>query len=218
MNLKNFKYLVLLMMAVLTLSSCSETDDDSNTEFVDWQATNEKAFADTLAYARQQIANGSKEWKVILNWSLQNQSPNADNNGITSNLEYNDDDYIVVHILKEGSGTVSPMYTDSIKVSYRGRLMPSPSYGNGYVFDQTFIGDYDKSTITPTSSKVNNGWIDGYTTALLNMHVGDHWMVYMPYNLAYGATENKGIPAYSTLRFEMILNGYKGLKGAWITE
>ena len=77
------------MMAVFALSSCSE-DDNTVDEYANWQERNEKAFADTLAYARQQIANGSDEWKVILNWSLQNQTPNKDANGNTVSLTYKD--------------------------------------------------------------------------------------------------------------------------------
>ena len=222
MNSKNLKYLFLLLMAAFVLSSCSETDEDeTKTEFAHWQEQNEKAFADTLAYAKQQIANGSKEWKVILNWSLQHQTPIKDTNGNEISLKYDDDDYIVVHVLKEGKGTVTPQYTDSIKMSYRGRLLPSPSYANGYVFDQTFEGEYDKSTIISTSSTVSGGstgWIDGFTTALSNMHVGDHWMVFMPYNLAYGTTDNNSIPAFSMLRFEIILEAYKSTNGKWVTE
>lgn len=80
MKLRISKYLFLLMMAVFALSSCSE-DDNTVDEYANWQARNEKAFADTLDYARQQIANGSDEWKVILKWSLQNQTPNKDTNG-----------------------------------------------------------------------------------------------------------------------------------------
>lgn len=219
MNLKNLKYLFFLLMTVFALSSCSETDEDeTKVEYADWQSRNDKAFADTLAYAKQQIANGSKDWKVILNWSLQQQTPNKDINGNEATLKYNDDDYIVVHVLHEGEGTISPLYTDSIQISYRGRLLPSKSYANGYVFDQTFEGSYSDSTAKPTQTTVNKGWIDGYTTALLNMHNGDHWMVFIPQNLGYGTTENNGIPAYSLLRFEMALNGIKHNKGNWIKK
>ena len=217
MNLKNLKYLFFLLMTVFVLSSCSETDEDeSKLEYADWQARNDKAFADTLAYAKQQgEANG---WYVFRNWSLDNQTPNKDTNGNEASLTYNDDDYIVVHVLHEGEGAESPLYTDSIQVSYRGRLLPSTSYADGYVFDQTFEGTYSSKTAKPTKTTVNYGWIDGYTTALLKMHVGDRWMVFIPQNLGYGTTDNNGIPAYSLLRFELVLNGYKRGSGAWITQ
>lgn len=44
-------YILTLMMAVFVLSSCSE-DNNETIEFDNWQAKNEQAFADTLAYAR----------------------------------------------------------------------------------------------------------------------------------------------------------------------
>lgn len=219
MNLKNLKYMFFLLMTAFVLSSCSETDDDaSQTEYANWQERNNKAFADTLAYAKAQISAGSDEWKIFLNWSLEGQTPNKDQNGNNVNLSYDDDDYIVVHVLHAGSGEESPMYTDSIQMSYRGRLIPTDSYKNGYVFDQTFQGTYDATTALPTKNIVNYGWIDGFTTALLKMHVGDHWQVFIPENLGYGSEERTGIPQYSLLRFEMALNGYKRGKGAWVTE
>lgn len=221
------------MMAVFALSSCSE-DDNTVDEYANWQARNEKAFADTLAYARQQIANGSDEWKVILKWSLQNQTPNKDTNGNAVPLTYKDVDYIVVHVLDKGKGSGCPMYTDSVKVSYRGRMLGTDTYPAGYVFDKTFDGTYDKTTAQVATYAVN-GLVDGFTTALLNMHIGDRWMVYMPYQLAYGTTQSSSstIPAYSMLRFEIVLDSYYRIgqvvpgsraveagkkQGTWITE
>lgn len=233
MKLRISKYLFLLMMAVFALSSCSE-DDNTVDEYANWQARNEKAFADTLAYARQQIANGSDEWKVILKWSLQNQTPNKDTNGNAVPLTYKDVDYIVVHVLDKGKGSGCPMYTDSVKVSYRGRMLGTDTYPAGYVFDKTFDGTYDKTTAQVATYAVN-GLVDGFTTALLNMHIGDRWMVYMPYQLAYGTTQSSSstIPAYSMLRFEIVLDSYYRIgqvvpgsraveagkkQGTWITE
>lgn len=215
MNLKNLKYLFLLMMSVFVLASCSE-DDDSSTEYANWQARNDKAFADTLTYAKTQgEANG---WYVVRKWSLQDQTANKDAAGNLADLTYNDDDYIVMHVLDKGTGTETPLYTDSIQLSYRGRLLPTETYANGYVFDQTFNGAYDAKTAYPSSTTVNAGWIDGFTTALLKMHVGDRVQVYIPANLAYGTSDYNGIPGYSMLRFEIALSAIKRGKGEWITK
>ncbi len=196
------------MMAVFALSSCKE-DDSTTQEFENWQVKNETAFSDTLAYAKKQIAAGSEDWKVILNWSLQNQTPNSYTDGTSVNLTYKDADYIVVHVLEHGSGTTCPMYTDSVRVSYSGRLLPSASYANGFVFDKTFEGTYNKQTARLSTMAVSN-LVDGFATALLSMHTGDRWMVYMPYQLAYGTSgsSSANIPGYSMLRFEMALDSY----------
>ena len=230
MKLRISKYLFLLVMAVFALSSCSE-DDNTVDEYANWQERNEQAFADTLDYARQQIANGSTEWKVIRKWSLQNQIPNKDQNGVQVPLSYKVYDHIVVRVLKEGKGSGCPMYTDSVKVSYLGRLLGTDTYPAGYVFDKTFEGTY-YSAASPVTPTLATGWIDGFTTAMLNMHIGDHWLVYIPYQLAYNTTPNGKIPAYSMLRFEIVLDSYyrpgqvipgsraaaQALKGEWITE
>ena len=206
MKLRISKYLFLLVMAVFALSSCSE-DDNTVDEYANWQERNEQAFADTLAYARQQIDNGSTEWKVIRKWSLQNQTSNKDQNGMDVPLSYKDYDHIVVRVLKEGKGSGCPMYTDSVKVSYLGRLLGTDTYPAGYVFDKTFEGTYDKATAQVTTN-LASGWIDGFTTAILNMHIGDHWLVYIPYQLAYDTTPKGSIPVYSMLRFEIVLDSY----------
>lgn len=212
MNLKDLRYMFLLMMTMLTmstLSSCSE-DDDSYDAYANWQARNEKAFSDTLAYAKQQgEANG---WYVFRNWSLEDQTANKDNYGNTATLTYKDCDHIVVHVLSSGEGTACPMYSDSVRVSYRGRLLETTDKeGNvsaGYVFDQNFEGTYNKSTALLSKFAIR-GLVDGFTTALLKMHAGDHWMVYVPYQLGYGSsTSNSSIPAYSMLRFEIILDSF----------
>ena len=237
MNLKNLKYMFLLMMAVFTLASCSE-DDNSYDAYANWQQRNEQAFTDTLAYAKK-MGEGNG-WYVFRNWSLTNQTPNKDVNGVEASLTYNDYDHIIVHVLEKGEGSGCPMYTDSVKVSYRGSLLETTDKdGNvnaGYVFDKNFEGTYNKSTAQLSSFAVSN-LVDGFTTALLNMHIGDHWMVYIPYQLGYGSTDysSGNIPAYSMLRFEIVLDSYyrpgqkvpvskavqsdadKG-KGVWITK
>ena len=193
------------MMAVLALSSCSEADNTTQ-EFENWQVKNETAFSDTLNYARKQ---NSDDWKVILNWSLQNQTPNQTITGTAATLSYKDANYIVAHVLERGEGTTSPMYTDSVRVSYSGRLLPSASYANGYLFDKTYEGAYNKQTAR-TSTMAISSLVDGFATALLSMHVGDRWMVYIPYQLGYGTSgsSNGSIPGYSMLRFEITLNSY----------
>lgn len=221
------------MMSVVMLASCSE-DDNTVDEYANWQQRNEQAFSDTLNYAKAQIAAGDASWKVIRQWSLDNQTPNKDSNGNDVQLTTKDCDNIIVHVLEEGKGSGCPMFTDSVKVSYRGRLLGTDSYPAGYVFDKTFEGTYDKATAQLTSFAIS-GVVDGFATALLNMHIGDHWMVYIPYQLGYGTTtsSSSSIPAYSMLRFEIVMDSYYRpgqtvpgsraakqavAKGLWITE
>ena len=49
------------------------------------------------------------------------------------------------------------------------------------------------------------GTVNGFATALMRMHRGDTWLVYIPYSLGYGASEQSSVPAYSTLIFMITL-------------
>lgn len=211
---------MMLMVAVFMMASCSENDGEVE-EFADWQNKNETYFNQLYAATQQRIAKGDPNWKIIRNWSLpdDNQTFHAD----LSN-------YIIVHILEKGnSQSGSPLYTDSVKVNYRGRLIPSATYTGGYVFDRSYSGEYNLQTMSPAKFAVNT-LVDGFTTALMHMNIGDRWEVYIPYRLGYGATEqsNGAIPAYSTLIFDMGLAGFYRAKapalqsaakpGAWVQE
>jgi FKBP-type peptidyl-prolyl cis-trans isomerase FklB len=137
--------------------------------------------------------------------------------------------YIIVHVLERGNSTSgSPLYTDSVMVNYRGRLIPSATYTAGYLFDRSYSGAYNPQTMNPAKFAVS-GLVDGFTTALLHMSVGDRWEVYIPYKLGYGTEKapKSEIPGYSTLIFDIGLAGYYRPKaptragvvsGSWIKK
>ena len=203
---------LLLPFASLLFVACSE-EDDTQDEYPNWQATNETYFNKLYAEANKRIAAGDKSWKVIPKWSLQDT------------LHLDADDYIIAHVVSEGSGTETPIYSDTVLVHYQGRLLPSTSYPAGRVFDQTWLNEYNPKTMKPSKMGVSqtviavtqNGQttyqtssnIDGFTTVLMHMHQGDRWEVFIPYQLAYGTedhTTSKGtIPGYSTLVFDLTL-------------
>jgi FKBP-type peptidyl-prolyl cis-trans isomerase FklB len=77
------------------------------------------------------------------------------------------------------------------------------------VFDQTYKStDYVPALAQPKLIGVGEGTIDGITTALMNMHIGDRWRVYIPQELGYRTTDNGSIPAFSTLIFDLSLMAY----------
>lgn len=207
----NILALLVLMFAPLCFMACSESDDTVE-EFPDWKNRNEAYFNDIYEKAKS-INDGS--WKIIRNYTLEDTIP-------TSNT-----DYIVVEVLEEGNGSGCPMFTDSVLVNYRGRIIPSTSYPDGYVFDQSYTGDYNPQTAMPSQLYVGS-LIDGFATALQYMHIGDRWRVYIPYQMGYGTTATTSIPAYSTLIFDISLVAYyrAGVspdpwyvkQGRWITK
>ena len=186
-------YITLALLATMMpamLTSCSETTDE-DTEYADWQSRNDTYFTSIYNQAGTHIANGDTNWKVIRCYTKDPETVDPT-------------DYIVAEVLTESTDNTSPLFTDSVKVHYRGTLMPSASYPNGYQFDSSWTGDYNLNTMMP-SSGVTSGYIDGFSTALMNMHQGDRWRVYIPYALGYNTTEKTGIPAYSTLVFDLTL-------------
>jgi len=50
--------------------------------------------------------------------------------------------------------------------------------------------------------------VSGLATALQKMHIGDRWLVYIPYNLGYGESDSGSVPAYPTLIFDVTLTAY----------
>lgn len=195
--MKNWKYILLALILFPfagMVSSCSE-DSGEEEEFDNWQEKNE-AFISQLA--------SNPNYKKILTYTK---------NATVSNVS--NSDFIYVEVLESGRGTETALFTDSVLYTYRGRLIPSKSYEKGYVFEETFLGDFDWSTASmqkacvswnpdPTSNGTREFlFTPGFCTALQNMKKGDHWMVYIPYQLAYGEEGSSPIPGYSTVIFEI---------------
>lgn len=185
----------MMLLSVWTMASCSEEDNEVE-EFPNWQVTNDNYFNHLSDSVKALLAADPSrtDWKRIKTWS---KSPETE--GVNA-------DYIIVHVenTADAAETASPLYTDSVQVSYVGRLLPSTSYSTGYVFDRTFYGDYDPET----SARVKfttSGVVDGFSTALQSMRRGDRWTVYIPYQLGYNSSASGTIPAYSTLIFDLIL-------------
>ena len=122
--------------------------------------------------------------------TAQTTSTNTPSSGIkttASGLKY--------QVLKQGTGTVSPKATDTVKVHYEGKLL------DGTVFDSSIARGQ------PISFPLN-GVIPGWTEGLQLMKVGDKFKFEIPANLAYGANSpSPAIPPNSTLIFEVELLG-----------
>lgn len=193
---------MLLPLAGLTVcTSCTESDD-SVEEYVDWQKRNTEYFSQIHSTAQQAISAGSMKWKLIPTFSKT----------VGGNLAATD--YVVVEVLEEGTGAGCPLYTDTTRVHYSCSILPSTSYPEGHIVDKSFNGStLNTATDVPLKSAFNT-CVDGWTTAVMKMHIGDRWRVYVPYNLGYGTTNRTNdykdivVPAYSTLIFDLTLAAY----------
>lgn len=94
-------------------------------------------------------------------------------------------------IIKKGTGK-TPTATDKVKTNYRGTLIDGTEFQNSYKLNK------------PAEFLVK-GVIPGWTEALQLMKEGGKWELYIPANLAYGVQGRPGIPANSTLIFEIEL-------------
>jgi FKBP-type peptidyl-prolyl cis-trans isomerase FklB len=86
--------------------------------------------------------------------------------------------------------------TDEVTVQYRGKLL------DGSEFDSTYTRG------TPMSFTVN-GVIKGWQEALVLMKPGAKWQLFVPPELAYGATPKPTIPGGSLLIFDVELLSVK---------
>jgi FKBP-type peptidyl-prolyl cis-trans isomerase len=94
-------------------------------------------------------------------------------------------------ILKAGTGP-KPTASDTVLCNYRGTLI------NGTEFDSSYKRNQ------PLKISVS-GVIKGWTEALQLMPVGSKWQLFIPSDLAYGESGQRGIPPSSTLIFEVEL-------------
>ncbi len=209
-----FKHILILSALVLAalpaIVSCSDNDDDKVNDYRDWQSRNEAYFKTTSATAKKAIQSAKQayganweqhcEWRTFLSYSL---NPTASSNTPS--------DSIYVKIVKTGTGSGCPMGSDSIRAFYYGKLIPTDSHPNGYMFDHsgqsTMVSKiFDHNISVPSKFKVTD-CVRGFATALQHMHIGDRWIIYVPNKMAYD-TERTGIPLKSMLIFEVELVQY----------
>ncbi|MBQ7634521.1 MAG: FKBP-type peptidyl-prolyl cis-trans isomerase [Bacteroidaceae bacterium] len=209
--MKRLLFISTALLLVGMLLSCSEENDNaSDNEYADWKARNEVWFNEQMATAQAAIAQAQavygddwqqhSEWLILRNYLVPAGAPATRS------------DSMPVQIVQRGSGSGSPLYTDTASVCYLGRLMPTELHPLGYPF--SFTGTYPsdeqvfgEATRAPVKSAVSNN-IAGFATALQQMHIGDRWRIFVHPDMAYGSNATTVIPAYSVLDFTIELRAY----------
>ena len=210
---------ILALCCFFALVSCSSDNDDTSAEYYNWQARNNTYFEEIYQKATNEINNGSEEWYKILSYA--------------KNDESNHSNYIIVHVLEQNNGPhkevvngtkftdidwTCPLMTDSCTITYRGNLIPSKSYNTiaspdnievGYQFDTKWFGDELNKNEAVYTKFTPIGTREGFCTALLYMHPGDRWRVYIPYRLGYDSSSSGSVQAYSTLIFDIYMKSFK---------
>ena len=184
----------MLMAMPLLFTACSETNETQE-EYPDWKNKNQTFWNKLYTETRRHATAGYTSWKIFKTYTKQDSI-----SGVNT-------DYIIVHVKQAGTGSGTPLGTDSVSVRYTGQLLPSTSYPAGLVFDTTSPAGTTDATAGVAHMAINS-LTDGFATALQHMHIGDKWDVYVPWTLAYVAKGNKSIPGYSVLKFEISLLAY----------
>ncbi len=204
----NRLFLILLALTAF-LASCSERDDSVD-EYAQWSERNEAAFTDTLRLARTAIAQAraahGADWSKHTSWRAFRSYTNVD--GAKTSWR----DSIIVRVLQTGTGSGTPLYTDSVRIVYVGRLMPTTETPAGYVFDRSGLSSELTEAFRPEFARTKkfavSNMVEGMTTALQQMHIGDRWRVFIPADMGYGSAQREKIPAGSMLIFDLELHSY----------
>ena len=172
-------YLLPLLLLALIFVSCEETKEA--TKFDNWRARNE-GYIDSLKTVFDEKTDPElKAFEPEINPKLR--------------IYYKKK-------ISNDTGAI-PLYTDSVNVFYRG------SFIFGETFDQNFTGadpgPFDSPTKFVIQTFITVGGVSGWAEILQRMRVGERWLVYIPWELAYGASGTDDIPGYSTLIFDMQL-------------
>lgn len=205
----------LLFVLVCPFVAACDDDDDTDPEWVGWQERNDAYFIAKMDTARQAIAQAQAEygddWEDYCTWRVYKDL------ALAAETVGDYDDSICVEVINRGTGSGCPIYTDSVRVNYRGMLIPNElssttAYQNGYVFAYTGISSeyedvFDSVTAMPVLMYVGS-LTAGLCTAVQYMHIGDLWRIYIPAALGYGSSASGYVPAWSTLIFEIELKAY----------
>ncbi len=184
------KKIILLILPVLVLSislftACEESEAPGKYE--NWKERNED-FMDSLENVyKSQAANLSMKDSLY-----RFQDPFAQQ-GYVYFKKLNPE--------KEEYFGRRPYYTEKVSVYYQGYFI------DGDRFDGNFEGDEPEDFYSPSVFTINSaGLSSGFAWALQYMHVGERWMVYMPWrSTVYGSVGEGVIPGYSTLIFDMFI-------------
>ena len=205
MNKKIFGFVVLCFMLSFAFVACNNDDEtpDSNSE---WALFNDY-YLDSIAVEAKANRlpgdlNNSKVTTIEKDkWSIKSYAvqPEEDLTFTPNKLQQV---YIkwIKDYREDPQECIYPLYTDSVKISYKGK------YVTGEVFDSNYSGEFNPEIAEPTTMALS-GLIQGWAAALIYMPVGTRAELYIPYTMGYGVYGQGDIPGYTTLGFDLYLDG-----------
>lgn len=192
----------VLPLAALLFASCEEVQEPS--KYDNWQARNE-AYIDSIAGETGKVFVATLE-------DADRMEPGslfaiATTSGTTAGEQY-----VYCKKITANPEGRRPLYTETVSAYYYGTLITGDKFdGNftGYsaVDRQELNAEDKKPTVFDASAEFAvSGVITGWTAALQLMRTGERWMLYIPYQSAYGTSGSGSIPGYSALAFDIILD------------
>ena len=192
----------VLPLAALLFASCEEVQEAS--KYDNWPARNE-AYIDSIAGETGKVFVATLE-------DADRMEPGrlfaiATTSGTTAGEQY-----VYCKKITANPEGRRPLYTETVSAYYYGTLITGDKFdGNftGYsAVDRQELNAEDKKPTefdAPAEFAVS-GVITGWTAALQLMRTGERWMLYIPYQSAYGTSGSGSIPGYSALAFDIILD------------
>lgn len=210
MKAYHLRFTTVLMLICGLFASCSDDEESEDDEYYNWKGRNEAYFNEIRALALDSISQAKAEWGA--DWEDHCNWQRYLSYSYDSSVSSEPEDSVYVQILSRGDGDGCPYLNDSVRVFYRGRIIPTTSYPEGLVFSYSgqssvYENIFNLNTGVPSTIRTSS-FIKGVGTAILRMHIGDFWRIYVPQGLGYGSSGSGDVPAYSTLIFEVWLVDY----------
>ena len=210
---KSFFIPSLLVALAFAFAACEETTEP--TAYDNWRERND-AFIDSI---RTATGDNYLVWRnpsTRVTTDL-GQTPmelgklyaiEVQDGGTSAGLEYT----YAKKLVDNPQGT-RLLATDNVEMFYYGTLI------NGVEFDGNFDGygalDQDipldpAQMKNPTDFDVPatmsvSGMIGGVEWVLLHARTGERWLIYVPYSVGYGESDNNSIPGCSVLTFDFVI-------------
>ena len=207
---KLYIHLLAIFLALPMLTACSE-EETPDLDYYNWAQRNTTYFTETLSEAKAAVSAAKAaygaDWEHHCDWRVFRTYLKTDNSDVATT------DSICAKVIERGAGSGCPLYTDSVRVNYIGRTMPTLNFPEGRVFDHSGIYSAPEEVFNPQFSQPTgllvSNTVDGFTTVLQHMHIGDRWVVYMPAEMGYGSSDISDIiRGGSTLIFDLQLVAY----------
>lgn len=203
--MKKILFAITTLTCAISFWACSSDTEEYN-PYYNWKSRNAAWYEQVADSARTAIKAAKtqfgNDWESHCDWRMYKslrRSPSYQSGNV--------EDSICVHILARGTGNISPAFSDSVYINFRGTLMPTTDAEGKpmeIVFAQTYYGDFDPATAAPQAAVVS-AFTEGFETALQYMVAGDDWLVYIPQELLYASNAQGVIPAYSAACFRINL-------------